>query len=170
MPWDPQRSYPFALFAGLAAAGTIYLVVTIVASMAVPTQTLAASEGALLEVVQIGPLAVPTKVFSAIGLMALANGALVNMIMASRLLYGMAQERILPSPLGRLSSRRTPSVAIGFTTLIAAGLILTGDLGALADTTVLLLLAVFIVVNVSVLVLRRDEVEGDHFRVPVMVP
>jgi APA family basic amino acid/polyamine antiporter len=167
---NPQRSYPLALFGGLAAAGTIYLVVTVVASMAVPTQTLAASDGALLEVVQLGPLAVPTKVFSAIGLMALANGALINMIMASRLLYGMAQERILPASFGLLSRRRTPWVAIAFTTLIAAGLILTGDLGALADTTVVLLLGVFITVNVSVLVLRNDDVGGDHFKVPVVVP
>ena len=69
----PERSYPVALFAGLAAAGAIYLVVTIVASMAVPTQRLETSSGALLEVVQVGPLAVPTKVFSAIGLMAIGK-------------------------------------------------------------------------------------------------
>ena len=166
----PARSYPFALFAGLAIAGAIYLVVTIVTSMAVPTERLEASSGALLEVVQIGPLSVPTKVFSAIGLMALANGALINMIMASRLLYGMAKEGVLLSSFGRLSRRKTPAVAIAFTTLIAAGLILTGDLGALADTTVLLLLGVFIAVNVSALLLRQDRVDHDHFKVPFVLP
>lgn len=167
---QPERSYPIALFAGLAAAGIIYLVVTIIASMAVPTHRLEASSGPLLEVVQIGPLAVPTKVFSAIGLMALANGALINMIMASRLLYGMATEGVLLSSFGRLSQRETPIVAIAFTTLIAAGLILTGDLGALADTTVLLLLGVFITVNLSALILRRDHVGHDHFTVPFVLP
>lgn len=166
----PERSYPLALFAGLAAAGAIYLLVTIVASMAVPTQSLAASSGALLEVVQIGPLAVPTKLFSAIGLMALANGALINMIMASRLLYGMAGEGILPPSFGRLSGRQTPTVAIAFTTSIAAGLILTGDLGALADTTVLLLLGVFMAVNVSALLLKRERVSHHHFEVPFVLP
>ena len=167
---QPRRSYPVALFGGLAAAGLIYLLVTVVASMAVPTHQLATSSGALLEVVQIGPLAVPTKVFSAIGLLALANGALINMIMASRLLYGMATEGVLPSYFARLSPRATPIVAIVFTTLIAVGLIATGDLGALADTTVLLLLLVFIAVNVSVLILRRDPVAQEHFRVPSFVP
>ncbi len=166
----PARSYPLALFGGLAVAGAIYLVVTVVASMAVPTERLEASSGALLEVVQIGPLSVPTKVFSAIGLMALANGALINMIMASRLLYGMAKEGVLISSFGRLSQRKTPAVAIAFTTLIAAGLILTGDLGALADTTVLLLLCVFIAVNVSALLLRRDRVGHEHFEVPFALP
>ncbi|MGC1852463.1 MAG: APC family permease [Solirubrobacterales bacterium] len=166
----PERSYPTALFAGLAAAGAIYLVVTLIASMAVPTQRLETSSGALLEVVQVGPLAVPTKVFSAIGLMALANGALINMIMASRLLYGMAEEGVLLSSFGRLSRHKTPLVAIVFTTSIAAGLIVTGDLGALADTTVLLLLGVFITVNVAALLLRRDPVGHEHFEVPFVLP
>jgi APA family basic amino acid/polyamine antiporter len=167
---QPQRSYPLALFGGLAAAGLIYLLVTVVASMTVPTHRLTTSSGALLEVVQVGPLSVPTKVFSAIGLLALANGALINMIMASRLLYGMAAEGVLPTYFARLSPRATPIVAIVFTTLVAVGLIATGDLGALADTTVLLLLAVFIAVNASVLILRRDEVTHEHFRVPSYVP
>jgi amino acid transporter len=166
----PERSYPPALFAGLAAAGAIYIVVTAVASMAVPTARLEASSGALLEVVQLGPLAVPTKVFSAIGLIALANGALINMIMASRLLYGMASEAVLPSALARLSGRGAPAVAIAFTTLIAAGLILTGDLGALVDTTVLLLLGVFVAVNVAALRLRSDRVRHPHFEVPLALP
>ncbi len=167
---DPRRSYPFALFAGLAAAGLIYMAVTVIASMAVPTEKLAASDGALLEVVQLGPLAMSTKVFSAIGLLALANGALINMIMASRLLYGMAEEDVLPSTFGRLSRWRTPVVAIVFTTAISAALILTGDLGDLADTTVLLLLGVFIAVNASVLILRRDPVSHNHFQVPSALP
>jgi amino acid transporter len=166
----PERSYPIALFAGLAAAGAIYLVVTLIASMAVPTQRLETSSGALLEVVQIGPLAIPTKVFSAIGLMALANGALINMIMASRLLYGMAREGVLLSSFGRLSRHKTPAVAIAFTTSLAAGLILTGDLGALADTTVLLLLGVFITVNVAALMLRGEPVSHEHFKVPFVLP
>ena len=167
---DPERSYPTALFAGLGAAGAVYLVVTVVASMAVPTERLAASDGALLEVVQIGPLAISTKVLSAIGLMALANGALINMIMASRLLYGMSREGVLPGPLGRLGARGTPSVAIAFTAALAAALVVTGDLGSLADTTVLLLLGAFVVVNVSALLLRRDDVGRPHFRVPAAVP
>jgi basic amino acid/polyamine antiporter, APA family len=57
-------------------------------------------------VVQLGPLAMNTKVFSAIALFALANRALINMIMASRLIYGMAQQGIVPRPLGRVHGAR----------------------------------------------------------------
>lgn len=168
---DPTRAYPFALFAGLLIAGTIYVAVTVVASMAVPTGDLAGSSGPLLEVVTRGPLAMPTEVFSLIALLAVTNGALINLIMASRLTYGMAAQGIVPAALGRVHPRRrTPWVAIVFTTAIAVALAATGDLAALADTTVLLLLAVFVMVNVAVLVLRRTPVDHAHFRAPTWIP
>ena len=119
--------------------------------MVVPTADLAASDGPLLEVVKQGPLGSTTKLFSAIGLLALSNGALINMIMASRLIYGMAEERRpAAAVLGIVHpGRRTPWVAILFTTLLGAVLVLTGDLATLAETTVALLVCVFTVVNVS---------------------
>ena len=167
---DPRRSYPLALFGGLAIAGVVYLSVTVIASMVVPTDELARSSGPLLEVNQ-GPLAVDDKVFSAIGLLALANGALINLIMASRLLYGMSREGLLPPALSRVHPRtQTPSAAIAFVTALALLLCATGGLETLADTTVLLLLAVFIAVNLSTLALRRDQVARDHFRAPRAVP
>jgi amino acid transporter len=168
---NPRSDFPWALFGGLLVAGVIYLFVTVIASMVVPTGTLASSDGPLLEVTSVGPLAVPDSVFSAIALFALANGALINMIMASRLLYGMSREGIVPAVFGRVHRRRhTPWVAIAFTGALAAGLFATGDIGELADTTVLLLLMVFAVVNVSVLVLRREKVDAPHFRSPVIMP
>jgi basic amino acid/polyamine antiporter, APA family len=168
---DPSRVFPKALFAGLAIALTIYILVTIVAGMAVPTDQLAGSDGPLLEVVQLGPLAMNTKVFSAIALFALANGALINMIMASRLIYGMAQQGIVPQPMGRVhGARRTPWVAIIFVAALALALCAVGDLESLADTTVLLLLGVFVSVNIAVLILRRDRVGHEHWHAPTVLP
>lgn len=167
----PRVDYPWALFGGLMAAGAIYLAVTLVASMVVPVDRLASSSAPLLEVTSVGPLAVPDRLFSAIALFALANGALINLIMASRLMYGMAEQGVVPGVFGRvLPKRRTPWVAVVFTTALAAGLLVTGDLGDLAETTVLLLLAVFAIVNVAVLVLRRDPVDFKHFRSPTAMP
>ncbi len=168
---EPARDYPWALFGGLAAAGGIYLAITTVASTVVPTDRLVGSDGPLLEVVRSDPLNLPTKLFSAIALCALANGALINMIMASRIVYGMARERILPARLGAVhGERRTPLIAILTTTAIAMVLIVSGDLSGLADTTVLLLLLVFSAVNVAVLLLRRDPVDHTHFRAPTAIP
>ncbi len=168
---EPNRVFPPALFRGLGIALAVYILVTVIASMAVPVDDLEASDGPLLEVVKLGPLAMNTKVFSAIALFALANGALINMIMASRLIDGMARQGIVPRAMGRVhGERRTPWVAIVFVAALAMLLLLLGDLESLADTTVLLLLGVFICVNVAALVLRRDRVEHPHWRAPTVLP
>ncbi len=168
---DPAKAFPRALFVGLAVAGVIYLLVTMTASMVVSVGDLGGSDGPLLEVVRQGPLDFPIKLFSLIALLAVANGALINMIMASRLVYGMSRREIVPGAFSRvLEGRRTPHIAIAFTTLVAAILIATGDLSTLADTTVLLLLSVFTVVNVTAIVLRRDSVDHEHFTAPLILP
>ena len=168
---EPRRAFPRALLGGMAAAGVIYVLVALTATMVVETPRLAASDGPLLEVVRAGPLAVPLPLFAGIALFALANSALINMIMASRLVYGLADRGLVPRVFGRLlTGRRTPWVAIVFTTVLAALLAATGDLEDLADTTVMLLLAVFGVVNIAALVLRRDPVESDHFHAPIFAP
>jgi amino acid transporter len=167
----PGRAFPIALFGGLLIAGTVYMLVTFTASMIVPTQQLVESNGPLLEVVREGPLDLPLKLFAAVALMAVANGALLNMVMASRLVYGMSSQGIIPRILGRVhAGRGTPWVAIIFTTALGLFLILTGDLSTLAGVTVTLLLFVFIVVNATVLVLRRDPVAHEHFRAPTILP
>jgi basic amino acid/polyamine antiporter, APA family len=167
----PSRAFPRALIGGFLTASAIYILVSFMASLVVATDKLANSSAPLLEVVKEGPLGIPPKLFSAIGLFALTNGALINMIMGSRLLYGMANQRVLPGVFGSvLPGRRTPWVAILFTTAIVAVMVVVSDLEQLATTTVMLLLAVFVVVNISVLVLRRDRVEHAHFRTWTPLP
>ena len=167
----PSRNYPRAIFGALLLAGFVYLLVTFTASMVVPTATLADSSGPLLEVVKAGPIAIPTQLFAAIALLAVSNGALINMIMASRIIYGMGDQGVMPTVFSRVHpGRRTPWVSILFTALIVMILVSTGDIGELARATVLLLLLVFIVVNICVFVLRRDRVEHEHFRTPSIFP
>ena len=167
---QPSRNYPRALFGGIIA-GVLYLLVTLTASYVVPTDQLSGSDAPLLEVVEVGPLGISTELFAFIALMAVSNSALINMIMASRIVYGMADQGIVSGVFARvLPERRTPIAAIVFTTAIAVVLISTGDLSSLADTTVLLLLFVFTIVNIAVLVLRREDVEHEHFRAPSVFP
>ncbi len=168
---DVRKVYPRALFAALLTAGVVYMAVGVAASSVLPTEKLVATSAPLLEVVRASTLAIPPALFSFIALIAVANGALLTMIMASRLTYGMANLGLLPGVLGAvLRERKTPWAAIVATTVVAIALTLTGTLATLAETVVLLLLFVFLSTNVSVLVLRRDRVEEDHFRVPTFVP
>jgi amino acid transporter len=168
---DVRKIYPRALFGSLLVAGVIYMAVGVAAAAVLPVDRLTASSAPLLEVVRASGLGIPPQLFAFIALIAVANGALLTMIMASRLTYGMAHQGLLPHVLGNvLSGRRTPWVAIVGTTLVAIALTLTGTLAVLAETVVLLLLFVFISTNLAVLVLRRDHVEEKHFRVPTWVP
>ncbi|THA76130.1 amino acid permease [Streptomyces sp. A0642] len=167
---DPRRSYPRALFGALVTAGAVYVLVGAAAAAAVPTGTLARSSGPLLEVVRTAG-GVPTWLFSAIALVAVANGALLTGIMSSRLAYGMARDGLLPRFLTVvLPGRRTPWAAIAATTALSLLLALTGDVSTLASTLVLLLLVVFFLVNTSLLVLRRDPGRPGHFTAPIVVP
>lgn len=168
---DVRRTYPKALFGALLIAGAIYMAVGVAAASVVPVERLVSSSAPLLEVVKASGLSIPPRLFALIALVAVANGALLTMIMASRLAYGMASAGLLPSALGKvLHVRRTPWVAIMVTTLVAIILTLTGSLAVLAQTVVLLLLFVFLSTNLAVLVLRRDSVSEAHFRVPSWVP
>jgi amino acid transporter len=167
---DPSRTFPPAMITGVTLAGVVYLLVAFTAVTTVPLDVLTESSGPLLEVVKIGaPGLNLDEVFSAISIIAVSNTMLINMVMASRLLYGMARRGVLPEAFGRLSPRRTPWVAIAFSTALSVLLLLTiDDLTSLSETTVLLLMAVFALVNISALVLRRDRVEHRHFRAPTV--
>lgn len=168
---NPSRAYPRALFGALATAGLLYVLVGTAASVAVSAADLQESTGPLLTVIQATEVRIPAWLFSLIALVAVANGALLTMIMSSRLAYGMGAQGLLPSAFARvLPGRGTPWVAILVTTAVAMLLTATGSIATLAETVVLLLLLVFLSTNIAVLVLRRDRVEHEHFRTWSVLP
>jgi amino acid transporter len=170
----PERDYPRALFGGILLAGFIYLIIGILAPAVLDKETLLDVENSkpLIEIASSGPLGVDPKLFAVIGILALANGALINMIMASRLVYGMSVQGIVPRLFQKVhATRRTPWTAILFTTALAMALASTGSVSDLASTTVVLLLSVFTFVNISVLVLRKDAPTAkQHFHAGTVVP
>ncbi|MGY3127994.1 APA family basic amino acid/polyamine antiporter [Agrococcus sp. UYP33] len=167
---DPSRSYPRALFGAILTAAVVYLLIAVGAAIVVPIDQLATSEGPLLEVIDASGLAFPPWLFAIIALVAIGNGALLFMVMASRATYGLAEAKLLPRAFGAvLSGRRTPWVAIVVVGAVTMAMSFIGDVGTLADTTVLLLVLVFISANVSVLVLKKDKVAHKHFTAPRIV-
>jgi basic amino acid/polyamine antiporter, APA family len=168
----PRRIFPKVLLTGLGITGLIYVLVSISAIALVPPDALSQGETPLLQVVEAGAPAFPLGLFGVITMFAVANTALINMLMASRLVYGLSRMGVLPPLLGGVHPRRrTPVPAILFTTALAFGLItFVGAVPALGGTTALLLLCVFTVVNIAVLVLRRDRVDEDHFTTPTFLP
>ena len=180
---DPERIFPRIMLTGLGIAVIFYVLVAISVIAVIPEgeiEAVVADEGkVLLAVVETGAPGLPIdKIFPFLTVIAVANTALLNMLMASRLLYGLAHQDVLPRTLGRvLPGRRTPYAGIAFSTLLALGLIVvvtfmadTSVITALSGTTALLLLCVFAVVNVACLVLRRDPHHEGRFRAPGWVP
>jgi basic amino acid/polyamine antiporter, APA family len=169
---DPQRTVPLGLILAMISGAILYIAVAVTAVSVVPWRELAAAPGPLTEVMRRAAPAFPPIVFTTITLFAVANTALVNYVTASRLVYGMARQRLLPVPLGKVHRRtHTPHVAIVALLGILVPLVLFGTIDHLASATVLMLLTVFAVVNGALFVLkgRPGEPRG-RFDVPRWVP
>src|SRR5699024_4755109 len=175
---DPVRNFPRALIAGLSVTGVVYVLISILAVAVVPIGQLTESTTPLLEVVKVGAPAIPIDtIFAFISIFAVANTVLINMMMASRLLYGMAKQGVLPGFLkGVLRGRRTPWSGIIFSTVLAFLLVLSlryvlaeQTIAALGGITALLLLAGFGLVSFAVPVLRRSKVDVRHLRSPTVL-
>ncbi len=169
---DPVRIFPKMMISGILITGLIYVLVSLCSVALVPVGELAKSDTPLVNVVETAAPGIPINtLLPFISMFAVANSALINMLMASRLLYGMSRQAVLPAFLGKVHrGRRTPWAAILFTTALAFGLIVyvssasSDAIATLGGTTSLLLLGVFTLVNICVLVLRRRDRDTDLTR------
>lgn len=176
---EPNKIFPKMMLTGLGIAAVIYVLVSICAVALVPVGNLSDPGLAppLVQVVAAGAPDVPADdILPFISMFAVANSALINMMMASRLLYGMARQGVLPKSLAKVHRKnQTPYTAIIFTTALSLALIAyvananENSVKVLGGTTALLLLGVFAIVNVAVLVLRHDRVEHEHFKTKTAV-
>jgi amino acid transporter len=170
---DAPRNLPRGLIAAMIASTIIYMAVAITAVSVVPWKDLAASPTPLMDVASIATGNAGIKhTYFFITIFAVGNTALLNYIMGSRLLYGMSNQGLVPRVLGKVHPKRhTPHVAVFVLFFIVASLILIGGVKQLAEATVLLLLVVFTVVNISLVILKRRSGEPTgQFEVPVIVP
>lgn len=169
---DPARTMPLALIAAMLIAMAVYLAVSVTAVSVVPWRELSAAPAPLRLVVERSAPWFPAIGFTVITIASVANTALVNYVMASRMIYGMARQDLLPGTLGRVhGGRRTPHIAIAVILAAVVALQLAGDIEQLAGATVLLLLAVFAVVNGALILLKRREgPKPGCFDVPAIVP
>ncbi|MDP5084593.1 MAG: amino acid permease [Yoonia sp.] len=168
---EPRRTMPRAIIYTLVLATLLYVATCIAVLMAVPIDLLAGSSAPLTLVFIDAPGAVQVG-FAAVAVVATVNGVLIQIIMVSRVIYGMADRGSLPAVLGRLSPRtRTPSVATAAVVLGILGLSLFLPIAQLAAWTSQIVLTVFVFVNLALIAIkRRAEPAADHFYVPMIVP
>lgn len=162
---DPQRNMPRAIFLAVIISTLLYAAVAIVAVLFVDPQQLALSEAPLADVYTAATGKAPV-VISLIGVFAVVNGALIQLIMASRLLYGMGHRGWLPIWFSRIySPTRTPINS----TLVVAALILFFaillPIVTLAEMTSFLILIVFALVNLALLKIKQKHPQPEGVRV-----
>ncbi|NNU78993.1 amino acid permease [Halovulum dunhuangense] len=169
---DPRRVVPLALFISLAAVTVIYVLVTFVAVQSLPPEELGAS-AAPIALLYERLTGVSPVVVTLIGIVATMNGIVIQIIMAARVLYGLARKGRLPAALGRVHpASRTPVIA----TLAVGGLVLalalTLPLEALAEWSSVVILAVFLLVNLALVRIKRrgDPAPDGIVTVPLIVP
>jgi len=167
---DPRRTMPLAIILTLGIALVLYVATAIATLMAVPVDALAGSPRPLSLVFANAPVWLASA-FLAIATIATVNGVLIQIIMASRVLFGMANRGQLPKPLAQISTKtQTPAVATFVVTLMIAAFSLVLPIERLAEWTSQIVLAVFVIVNVALVGLKRHATDGDHFSVPLLVP
>jgi APA family basic amino acid/polyamine antiporter len=168
---EPVRTVPLAILLALGIATLLYLLVALAAVLALPANELAQTEApfALLYTQATGR---PPTLISLIRLFAVVNGALIQIIMASRILYGMSREGWLHAALGRVHpKRRTPLLATALVTLTVLVLALWLPLVTLAKATSLVTLIAFSFINLALLrIKRRAPPAPDSRAYPAWVP
>ena len=168
---QPQRNLPRAILLALAVSVLLYFMVAVVAVASVPAGSLAQAEAPLAFLYQQVTGREPVTI-TVISMFAVINGALIQIIMAARVGYGMARKHWLPAIFARVHAvTRTPVIATASVSLLVLLLALWLPIETLAKATSYFLLVVFTLVNLSLWRIKRATVQPPGvFNVPVWVP
>lgn len=155
----PQRDLPRAVILSLLISSGLYMVVALVAVLELPPAELAQSKAPLALVYEHASGKTPYFI-SAISLAAVINSALIQIIMASRVLYGMARQGWLPGWLSEVNATtRTPLHTTVLMTVTMLILALWLPLVTLAEISSLITLTVFALVNLSLWRIKGREAQ-----------
>lgn len=168
---QPSRTMPLAIGLTLTLTVILYVWIALIAMSAVSPAELGGSD-APLGTIFARLSGQGSELFSLVAVFAVVNGVIIQLIMSSRVVYGMAQLGQLPGFLGTVSgTTRTPITATLAVTLVVFLLGMTFSLRDLAQTTSAFTLAAFALVNLSLFRLKKGtpRVPGT-FTVPRVIP
>lgn len=167
----PRKNLPRALLLSLAVSSALYFLVAFAAVSSVPGYLFAASDAPLAFLYQQITGREPV-VITLIGMFAVINGALIQIIMASRVCYGMSRQHWLPAVFGKINAAtRTPLVATLAVSVAVFAMAVWLPIETLAKAASYFLLLVFSLVNLSLWRLKRSgEQPAGIINVPGWVP
>jgi amino acid transporter len=166
-----RRTLPLAIGITLGVTTLLYTTIAVVCVLSVSPEGLASSSAPLAHVYERVTGSAPTGI-AIVGILAVVNGALIQVIMASRVLYGLAAHEHLPAWLAEIQHRTgTPHYATLAAGVVVLVLALWFPLGPLAEGTSVVTLVVFTAVNVALWRIKgRAETRVPVFTVPRWVP
>jgi len=160
---NPAKNLPRAIIYSLIITTILYGLTAISVVSVVPYSTIAASQEPLsvVAITAIGPIG--GYIISFIALFATANTVLIMLIVTSRMIYGMARDKALPESLSKVSRKhKTPTISVFVTMALVIGMLFLGDIDIVAHATVFGVLINFILVNLSLIALRRNKPEMER--------
>lgn len=168
---DVKQNLPIAILLTLGITTAIYMLLMVSAILSLPPAELASSATPLVLLYQHNTGG-NAAIISIIGIFAIINGALIQMIMASRVLYGMGSRGQLPGLLSLVHERtQTPLFATALVTAIVLLLAVIGRLASLAQATSLIMLSIFSLVNLALWRIKRKDPHPQDVRIfPIWVP
>ena len=168
---DVTRVLPRAIVITLGVTVVLYVALALVAVRSVPVAELAASGAPLALVYERATGGAPTAI-SLIAVLATVNGALIQVVMAARVLYGLARQGALPAILGKVNARtRTPWLATAMVSGLVLVLALAFRTAPLAQATSLIVLMIFALVNLALWRIKRHRpAPPGGFELPIWVP
>jgi len=173
---DVEKTLPRAIIITLALTTLIYFLVALIAVLSISPLELGQQKAPLSYIYQIKSGYDPALI-SLIGLFAILNGGLIQMIMASRVLYGMSRQSLAPRALqfmGDINPRtQTPVKATACVVLLVSFLALSFDIEGLAETTSLMILIIATLVNAALLRLKISDSGKRQLKgitVPLWIP
>lgn len=168
---DVKQNLPRAILLTLGITTVIYMLLMVTAVLSLTPAELSSSKAPLSSIYEhhVGEKAV---VISIIAMLAIINGALIQIIMASRVLYGMSSRGQLPVILSKVYHRtRTPLIATIVAALLVLILALLGRLASLAEATSLIILTLFSIVNLALWKIKQRDPHPEGVRIfPAWIP
>jgi len=166
----PGRNMPLGIILAVILAIGLYFIVALAALNVMSAADLAQSEAPLADMMLASGGS--TTLITLIGLVAVINGALVQIIMASRVLYGMAGHSMAPTILGTINTvTRTPIVATVFVVTFVLIFALALPLTQLAQITSMIMLVIFTLVNSALVVIKRRSYQDyTGINLPIAIP
>ena len=165
---DPRRTIPSAMILSMTISAVVYILVAVAVVAIVPWQQLATAEAPMALVAETLWGKGAFIVLALIALIATAGTALMEMVTASRFIYGVAQEKALPKAFAQIDKKTaTPYRAIELLLILAVVSLFFDNIRLVANIATATLFITFIIINLTVIILRVKEPKMRRvFRVP----